>query len=221
MQIRWVSAAAAAALAFASLPALAVDGVVLIDQNKALAGNVTPGDAAGFPVTLSKPGSYRLSGNLSAPAGAHGILIASAGVTLDLNGFTLASEGAGGVFPYGVTDGSTPGNPFNQPRAEIRNGHVAGFSTAVNMQQSSAVVVENLRIHFPSASGSSIIVGAYSRVQRNVIEGRGAIISKCPSVVTENVTAYLISHSSDLTLGNCMEYHNRGDNTPHDNPIAE
>jgi hypothetical protein len=41
---------------------------VLIDQNRALAGNVTPGDNPGFPVTLSLPGSYRLSGNLTAPA---------------------------------------------------------------------------------------------------------------------------------------------------------
>ena len=44
--------------------ALAVDGVTLIDQNKALAGSVTPGDTPGFPVTISQPGSYRLSGNL-------------------------------------------------------------------------------------------------------------------------------------------------------------
>ena len=39
----------------------AVDGVVLIDQNHALAGNITPGDGPGFPVTLSQPGSYRLT----------------------------------------------------------------------------------------------------------------------------------------------------------------
>ncbi len=41
-------------------PAGAVDGVVLIDQNRALAGNVTPGDTPGFPVTISLSGSYRL-----------------------------------------------------------------------------------------------------------------------------------------------------------------
>src|SRR6185436_8638324 len=44
--------------------AFAVDGTILIDQNRALAGNVTPGDAPGFPVTISQPGSYKLSGNL-------------------------------------------------------------------------------------------------------------------------------------------------------------
>jgi hypothetical protein len=40
-----------------------VDGVILIDQNKALAGNVTPGDTPGFPVIISQPGSYRLDSN--------------------------------------------------------------------------------------------------------------------------------------------------------------
>lgn len=214
-------AALASSLAMAAVPASAVDGVTLIDQNKALAGNVTPGDLAGFPVTLTRPGSYRLSGNLTAPAGAHGILIASPGVTLDLNGFTLSSEGLGGGFPYGVTDGSTIGNPINQPRAEIRNGHIAGFSSAVNMQKSRAVVVENLRILFPHTSGTSILVGAYSRVQRNIVDGVGAISSVCPSVVTENITAYFVTHSTDYTLGYCLEYHNRADNPNHDLAINE
>lgn len=204
----WVASAAL----FMIAQAHAVDGVVLIDQNKALVGNVTPGDTAGFPVTLSRPGSYRLSGNLTAPAGTHGFLIASPGVTLDLNGFTLASEGIGGTYPNGVFDGSTVGNPIDQPRAEIRNGHIAGFYGAVNMQKSRAVVVENLRILFPSASGTTILVGPYSRVQRNIVDGRGYISSVCPSVVTENVTAYYVGHSSDYTLGNCMEYHNRAEN---------
>jgi hypothetical protein len=68
----------------------AVDGVVLIDQNRALAGNVTPGDLPGFPVTISRAGSYRLSGNLDiADPDAIGIEIMSNDVTLDLNGFKI------------------------------------------------------------------------------------------------------------------------------------
>jgi len=46
---------------------LAVDGVIPINQVRALAGNTTPGDAPGFPVTISQPGSYRLTGNLTVP----------------------------------------------------------------------------------------------------------------------------------------------------------
>lgn len=75
--------------------AYAVDGVVLINQTNALAGNVTPGDTPGFPVTISQPGSYRLSSNLSIPdpgtpiGTAGGIEIKSDNVTIDLNGFTI------------------------------------------------------------------------------------------------------------------------------------
>lgn len=67
-----------------------VDGVVLINQANALAGNVTPGDTAGFPVTISQPGSYRLSGNLTVPdANTNAIEIASNNVSIDLNGFSI------------------------------------------------------------------------------------------------------------------------------------
>ena len=74
-------------------PAFAVDGVTLIDQARALAGNVTPGDAPGFPVTLSLPGSYRLSGNLIVLTPTDGILITADRVTLDLNGFSVIKFG--------------------------------------------------------------------------------------------------------------------------------
>src|ERR1022692_224651 len=68
----------------------AVDGVVLISQVQALAGNVTPGDAPGFPVTISVPGSYRLSGNLTVPdQNTTAIQIAADNVTIDLNGFSI------------------------------------------------------------------------------------------------------------------------------------
>ena len=45
----------------------AVDGVILITQANAQAGNVTPGDLAGFPVTISRSGSYKLASNLTIP----------------------------------------------------------------------------------------------------------------------------------------------------------
>ena len=73
----------------------AVDGVIEINQAKALAGDVTPGDAPGFPVSLTVGGSYRLTSDLTvADENAHGIVL-SPGVgpdefDIDLNGFTVA-----------------------------------------------------------------------------------------------------------------------------------
>jgi hypothetical protein len=73
-----------------SVSPVAVDGVVLIDQNKALAGSVTPGDLPGFPISIKQPGSYRLAGNLTLPdANTSGIEINVQNVTLDLNGFAI------------------------------------------------------------------------------------------------------------------------------------
>jgi hypothetical protein len=89
---------ATALLGAVSIPAWGVDGVILIDQNKALAGNVTPGDAPGYPVTISLPGSYRLGGNLTTPdANTTAIEISVNNVTLDLNGFTISGPGAIGT----------------------------------------------------------------------------------------------------------------------------
>lgn len=81
-----------------SMPTWAVDGVILIDQNKALAGGVTPGDAPGFPVTISLPGSYRLAGNLTVPdANTDAVVITASNVTLDLNGFRIRGAGLAGT----------------------------------------------------------------------------------------------------------------------------
>ncbi len=92
-------------------PVHAVDGVIEINQARALAGSVTPGDLPGFPVTISQPGSYRLTGNLvltsltgpvCGPTRFGGssvcvIDVESGNVSLDLNGFEIVS-GVGAVF---------------------------------------------------------------------------------------------------------------------------
>src|SRR5437870_3755247 len=88
LQSRWMAPALLCAGLSCNL--YAVDGVILIDQNRALAGNVTPGDLQGFPVTISVAGSYRLSGNLTVPdANTTAILVTVDNVTIDLNGFSI------------------------------------------------------------------------------------------------------------------------------------
>src|SRR5271166_431225 len=100
--LRWLALAALFAGLCGSL--YAVDGVVLIDQNRALAGSVTPGDTPGFPVTITLPGAYRLSGNLTVPdANTNGILVMADNVFIDLNGFSIVGPT---VCPFGaVTTG--------------------------------------------------------------------------------------------------------------------
>jgi parallel beta-helix repeat protein len=75
--------------------ALAVDGVIEINQARALAGGVTPLDAPGFPVQIHQPGSYRLTGNLVVPdANTSAITVHYNGsFDLDLNGFEIRGPG--------------------------------------------------------------------------------------------------------------------------------
>ena len=70
------------------------DGTITFDQSRALRGGITPGDTAGFPVTISQSGSYRLTGNLVVPdLDTTAIQITADFVTLDLNGFSIAGPG--------------------------------------------------------------------------------------------------------------------------------
>lgn len=124
-----------AALFAAVLAAPAAHAQVNIDTAAALAGGVTPGDAPGFPVTLSVPGSYRLTSNLTTTLLAPSTLvdITATNVALDLNGFTVGGPHtciANGSVTAGNTCTSGTGNPpliYIQGRAaRIHSGFVDG-----------------------------------------------------------------------------------------------
>jgi hypothetical protein len=105
----------ATALGASMSPALA--NVVVVTQERALAGNIAPGDAPGFPVTLTKAGSYRLGSNLRVPAGETGIKIDARRVSIDLNGFQIRGVSGARFGIFGSSDSAT-----------IRNGTIAGFA---------------------------------------------------------------------------------------------
>jgi hypothetical protein len=102
-----------------ALPARAGEGVVGINAALAAQGGVTPGDAPGFPVTISSRGSYRLTGDLVVSStSANGVTIAADDVTLDLAGFSITGPGSGsgtGIFLSG------------RANVEIRNGTIRAF----------------------------------------------------------------------------------------------
>jgi len=185
---KYVSAVlvAVATTLFAS-STLAVDGVVLIDQNKALAGNVTPGDTAGFPVTISQPGSYRLSSNLTVPSGQSAITITVPNVTIDLNGFSITTTvqpSPGGAVSINYS-GTVP------PRhISIANGFIDGFVTIDLFSQDircQFCTLENLTFRWGApASSAGLGLGNFARIHR-VTASSHFISVKCPSVVTNSV----------------------------------
>jgi hypothetical protein len=111
-------------------PIYAVDGVVLINQSAALAGNVTPGDAPGFPVTISVSGSYKLSSNLTVPnANTDAIDITADKVTIDLNGFSIIGPVACSDAPPTSCSPAGTGIGINSRRTNVfvLNGGVYGM----------------------------------------------------------------------------------------------
>jgi hypothetical protein len=157
----WLTAAALSA----SL--CAADSVVLIDQKAAMSGKVTAGDAPGFPVTISQPGSYRLDGNLTVPdAATTAIEITADNVTLDMNGFSINGpnvctanptrctfSGGGGI---GILAVASPGvlSPAN---VRIFNGTVRGMGGHGIRMLGNGTSVENVRATMNGGPG--IVVG--------------------------------------------------------------
>jgi hypothetical protein len=146
----------------------AVDGVVLIDQNHAIAGNVTPGDAPGFPVTLSQPGSYRLSSNLTVPDGnTTAIQITSDHVTLDMNGFTIigpiACTSSPAICPpasQGVGILANNGTSLPGPQGlRVFNGTVRGMGSTGIQVTGTGAVVERVTAH-SNAGGGFLVAGS-------------------------------------------------------------
>jgi parallel beta-helix repeat protein len=159
-----------AALAWFSGAALAVDGQTLINQSKALAGDVTAGDAPGFPVTITRSGSFRLSSDLIVPAGTNGIVIATNRVTLDLNGFSIVGAGGGN----GVTDGEV-----DRLAIAIRNGSITGFQNGIRLGvgagANSSSEIQQIRAYSNSVAG--ILDRGSSLISGNIANGSNVGIS--------------------------------------------
>jgi len=143
-----------------------------IDQTKALAGNALPGDAPGFPVTISQRGSYKLTSNLVVPAGVGGILVTASDVSIDLNGFAIT--GANTCSGFGATvvcthSGSAAGieAAAGVTDVQVRNGAVDGFEKA-GMWLNQRSTIDRVKARFNS--GYAIVVRADSSVGNSVVE---------------------------------------------------
>jgi hypothetical protein len=153
-----------------------VDGVVLIDQSRALAGGVTTGDAPGFPVTISEPGSYRLSGNLIGEINIDTVVIAAGGVTFDLNGFSIQT-GPGNS--RGITD-----NGVVYSGIVIRNGAIRAHQSTKGIEMFSAQV---------EISRIQVFNGAFGIQTR----GKGAILSG--NIAAGGANGFVVSGESIVT----------------------
>jgi len=157
-------------MAIAPVAALAVDGVVLINQATVTA-------AGGFPYVISQPGSYKLSGRLVASDGASGIRINASNVTLDLNGFSIeGSCSSFSCFTTGIFWGGTQGGKG----LVIRNGIISGFNIGMNLTFSTNNVVTDMTLFGVSGFGTDFLI-------RNVMSNRDLDLA-CPGLAV-NIAA--------------------------------
>jgi hypothetical protein len=173
-----------------------------INQAKAVNGGVTPGDAPGFPVTISTPGSYQLTGNLTvADADTPAIHITAPSVTLDLNGFRIDGPSAPGS-GAGIFSGQ-----FEGGGSAIVNGSVAEFGSGGIFLLSNSNRVENVRVI--GNGGRGIFVGENSVVAGCLAKFNGHTgITITSGTVTGNTSesnlVYGISASAATVVNNSV-----------------
>jgi hypothetical protein len=117
----------------------AANGVFAINQVCKDFGCFPSDSTAGFPITISIPGSYILTSNLVSTSNSNSVIqIFSNDVTIDLNGFsiigprtctgeagTLACTPASGVSAHGISVSST------YHGIVIKNGLINGFNSGI------------------------------------------------------------------------------------------
>jgi parallel beta-helix repeat protein len=115
-------------------PALAVDGVLEINQTCAVQTGCFPGDSPGYPVFIDGQagGSYRLTSNLIVPnENTDGILFNTSDIGIDLNNFAIIGAGCvGSVTNCTPTSGTGSGiertSSLNRG-VSVKNGSITGM----------------------------------------------------------------------------------------------
>ena len=133
-------------------------GVKLISQE-------TVNEAGGFPYKITKPGSYRLVSNLTVPVNLDGIDISANGVTLDLNGFTIAGPGTCFGSPENPCTGNGTGTGIYAlaDDTSVRNGTVVGFFDGLGLSGLVEDVQAKWNMHFGIYVGIGIVQHCIAR----------------------------------------------------------
>jgi parallel beta-helix repeat protein len=155
-----------------------------------------------LPYTISQPGSYYLTGNVSVNTAIDGITVHADDVTIDLNGFELNGNGEGA---NAITEGAASPARRNW---RVYNGSIVGWGYAFD-----GLDVSNGQIDHVNASGIRAIglrLGAGARVSDCSVEGSGGAgtaiaIGAGSSVKSCSTRAFFlgISAGSQSTVTRC------------------
>ncbi len=213
--------AVALALAWNASSAGARDGVLEINQVCAESTGCVPGDAPGFPVTLSAPGSYTLTSVLQLPdENTVGIEVQADYLTIDLNGFPIlgttvctTSGGAPSCGPLG-TGGGIVDPTQSRAGVEVRNGVVARTG-GVGIQLGPRCSIEWMRVISNGSHG--VQCGDDARFADNVAHlnggtGLDAVVGATfvRNVATDNASQGLHATHRTVVLENVVARNENG-----------
>lgn len=117
------------------------------------------------PVTISQPGSYFLTRNMSLTTGS-AIVIDANDVTLDLNGFEVigaAANPSAGITSTGAV----------RTGVVIRNGHVRGFAAGMNVSSLARSTLEDLEVE--GAASVGVDVGSGGTIKNLNVHDNGDV----------------------------------------------
>src|SRR5512139_2763385 len=216
----WIAVGLLLGMALAA-PVRAVDGVIEINQAKAKVGGVTPGDTPLFPVTISQPGSYRLTSNLdvtdasarpngTAAENTTAIQVTADNVTIDLNGFMIKGPTVCSGHPLTCSPTGS-GLGIAAPAAAgsaVMNGTVQGMgSTGVRLHPDLGSQAEKVR----AVSNGFLSISAATVTDCTAFfNGQGGI----SAVTATGCTAYINGGrgiSAIDTVNNCTAKSNSDD----------
>ena len=146
------------------------DGAIEINHAAVMAGGITTGDAAGYPASLTEPGTYILTGNLTlANENTHGIEITSDDVTLDMRGFTI--KGINVCNPCS-NSGSGVGIRSHNANTVVRNGSVVGTGSTGVFLDDDMARVERVHVRWAGVHGI-YLAGSDTKVVDSVAMNNG------------------------------------------------
>ena len=179
-------------VALVALPSIAsgAPGQLEINATCAVQTGCFPGDAPGYPVTISSSGAYRLTSSLlqteipgfSTPQTA--IQISADGVDLDLGGFRIACSSA----ILGTCSGGGHGVLVSGKAARIRNGSIDGMPGSGIYATSPGAVIEDMRVANSGLSGISTSTSARITRCTALSNGNSGISASGRSSITASVS---------------------------------
>ncbi len=117
-----------------------------------------------IPFTITQPGSYYLTGNLSTALAVDGISIDAKNVTIDLNGFRMTGNGSGKA-AINITNTNVTTETL-----VVKNGTITGWQTAIDGNSASVIAGSIEGVHIRDGSGIILQLAKGVSVTRCVLD---------------------------------------------------